>query len=290
MNPDRRQSLLHLHFATLLFGGTALFAKWIALPAAVTTFWRTAVALMAVLLICRLRGQSLRLGSSRDAWIQIGLGGLFGIHWATYYEAIQASTVLVGVTALFTAPVLSVLINAAIGRIRPDWIDIGVGAMVLIGVGFLSSDVSWESGYTRGVVFGMLSAFFLALRQVLHVRTRVRAASGLVLLFYQLIGICLLFGYSGLSADAGSLQANWQLLVCLGVFFTALPHFLQVSSLRALEAKTVLIIGSLMLPYSMLFGALLLDEIPEPHSLAGCVIVLAAATIENLRGRKPLPV
>ena len=150
--------MLHVHLSAVLFGGTALFAKWITLPPAVTTFWRTVVALLVV----------------------------------------------------------------------------------------------W-----------------------------------LVLLFYQLIGICLLFFFAGLTADPEPVLENAGRLLLLGVFFTALPHFLMLSSLRALEAKTVLIVSSLMLPYSMIFGAVLLDEIPAPRTLIGCVLVLAAATIENLRARKP---
>ncbi len=289
MHAERYRGMLHVHLSAVLFGGTALFAKWITLPPAVTTFWRTIVALLVVWLVCRLRDQSLRLGSRRDVLIQVGLGCIFGIHWATYYAAIQTSTVVIGVTALFTSPVLSVLIHAAIGRIRPDWIDLSLGVLVFIGVYFLAPDISWESSYTRGILLGVTSAFFLALRQVLHVKTRVRAASGLVLLFYQLIGICLLFFFAGLSADPEPVRENAGRLLLLGVFFTALPHFLMLSSLRSLEAKTVLIISSLMLPYSMVFGAVFLDEIPAPQTLVGCVLVLLAATIENLRARKPTP-
>ncbi len=287
MEAERRRGFLHLHLATLLFGGTAMFAKWITLPPEVTTFWRTIVALGLVWILCRFRGQSLQLGQRRDVWIQIGLGGIFGIHWATYYAAIQSSTVLIGVTALFTAPVLSVLINAVVARVRPDRIDLLLGGVVFVGVAFLSPDISWENRYTQGVIFGMISAFFLALRQVLHVRTRVRAASGLVLLLYQLIGISVLFAPVGLTSDMEAAKANGLLLLVLGAIFTALPHFLLLSSLRALEAKTVLIISSLMLPYSVVFGVLLLHEIPAPHTLLGCVLVLAAATVENLRVRPP---
>lgn len=263
-----------------------MFAKWITLPADVITFWRSFVAIIFMYLLCRVRGQSLRLERRRDAWLQIGLGCILGLHWATYYGAIQTSTVAVGITALFAAPVFSVLIEAALRRAWPDWIDLSLGALVFIGVYILSPKMSWANEYTQGVLLGVSSAVFLALRQVLHTRTRVRTASGLVLLFYQLIGIGVLFAFSGLSADSGALQANWVLLLVLGVFFTALPHFLNISSLRVLEAKTVLIITSLMLPYGIVLSSLLLDEIPSRRTLFGCALVLFAATAENLRVRR----
>jgi len=279
----RQQGILHVHLATLLFGGTALFAKWITLPADVITFWRTFVAIVFMYLLCRMRGQSLRLERQRDAWIQIGLGGILGTHWVTYYAAIQHSTVAIGITALFAAPIFSVLIGAALHRVWPDRIDLALGALVFIGVWILSPNMSWENEYTRGVLLGVTSALFLALRQVLHTRTRVRTSSGLVLLFYQLIGIVALFALSGLTAEPAALQANWALLLVLGIFFTALPHFLNISSLRVLEAKTVLIITSLMLPYGIVLSAFFLNEIPSARTLFGCALVMFAATVENLR-------
>ncbi|MDQ8193542.1 DMT family transporter [Coraliomargarita sp. SDUM461004] len=278
-----KQGMLNAHLATLLFGGTALFAKWIPLGAGVITFWRTIVAMVVMLLLCRLRGQSLRLERRRDMYFQIGLGAIFGLHWYTYYAAIQYSTVAIGITALFSAPVFSVLLEAAMRRKWPDFIDLLLCVLVFIGVCCLVPNFNWENGYLQGVIFGLVSAIFLTLRQNLHRRSRAKSASGLVLLFYQLIGIAVLFGFSGSTTTSAELQANWGKLLLLGIFFTAIPHFLNVSALRELEAKTLLIITSLMLPYGMVLSMLFFAEFPSVRTLFGCALVLSAATAENLR-------
>ena len=277
------QGILYAHFGALLFGGTALFAKAIVLPADVITFWRTLIALVAVLVICKLRGQSLRLERRRDVWIQIGLGLLLGVHWFTYYQSIQLSTVAIGLTALFSAPVFSVLIESAMRRVWPDRVDLFLCGIVFLGVLCLAEELSWESSYTRGIVVGLVSAVFLALRQNLHRRSRARSASGMVLLIYQLIGILVLFTFSGISAGSTGLTANWFGLLLLGTCFTAAPHFCNLSALRELEAKTVLIVTSLMVPYGIVLSALLLDEIPSLRSLVGCALIMIAATVENVR-------
>ena len=264
-------------------GGTALFAKWIPMGADVITFWRTAVSMIVMLLLCRLRGQSLRLERRRDVWFQIVLGGIFGLHWFTYYSAIQYSTVAIGITALFAAPVFSVLLESAMRRQRPDTIDLLLCGIVLLGVCCLVPNFDWENGYLKGVVFGLISAVLLTLRQNLHYRSRAKSASGLVLLFYQLIGVAVLFTFSGFHTVPAELEANWGKLLLLGVFFTAIPHFLNVSALRELEAKTVLIITSLMLPYGIVLSILFLGEIPSARTLLGCALVMSAATAENLR-------
>lgn len=272
-----------MHLATLLFGGTALFAKWIPLGPDVITFWRTAVALGVMLLLCLLRGQSLRLERRRDVFFQIGLGAILGLHWFTYYASIQQSTVAIGITSLYTAPVFSVLLESFMRRQRPDLIDLLLCGVVFLGVLCLVPSFDWEDGYAKGVLLGMASAVFLSLRQNLHRRSRARTSSGLVLLFYQLIGISVLFAFSGLTVEPSALQSSGVKLLLLGVFFTAIPHFLNISALRELEAKSVLIISSLMLPYGIILGVLLLHEIPSARTLVGCALVLAAATIENMR-------
>jgi drug/metabolite transporter (DMT)-like permease len=283
MRSTHTQGIFYAHFGALLFGGTALFAKWIPLGADVITFWRTIVAMAAVLILCKVRGQSLRLERRRDAWMQIGLGVILGVHWMTYYLAIQLSTVAIGVTALFAAPVISVWIESAMRRVWPDWLDVGLCLVVFLGVLCLVPDFSWESDYTRGVGIGLLSALFLALRQNLHRRTRARTSSGMVLLFYQLIGIGGLFVFSGLTAAPAELCASWFPLLLLGTLFTAAPHFCNLSALRELEAKSVLIITSLMVPYGILFSAIFFGEIPSGMTLLGSGLILAAATAENLR-------
>ena len=283
MNQTRKQSILYAHTAALLFGGTALFAKMITLPAEVITFWRAAISILVMLSLCALRRQTLRLERKRDAWMQIGLGLILGIHWATYYGAIQLSSVAIGVTALYVSPILSVLIESAIRRVWPDAIDLLLGGIVFIGVLCLVPDLNWENDYTKGILLGVVSAFFLTVRQILHTKTRAKHSSGLVLLFYQLIGISLLLAFFGLKTDPSALSNNWVPLVLLGVFFTAAPHFCNISALRNLEAKTTLIITSLMVPYGIVLGALILDEIPDLKTLIGCALIMIAATTENLR-------
>lgn len=286
MIASRKQGILHAHLAALLFGGTALFAKWIPLAADVITFWRTVVAMLVMWLLCRLTGRSMRLERRRDVVYQIGLGGILGIHWATYYASIQASTVAIGITSLFVAPVLSVLIESAMRRERPDGVDLILCGIVFLGVLCLIPSFDWHNGYVKGVLLGVFSALFLALRQNLHHRSRAKQSSSLVLLFYQLIGIAVLFSFSGIGIDPDALYENGIKLVLLGVFFTAIPHFLNVSALRELEAKSVLIITSLMVPYSIVLGVFFLDEMPAVRTLLGCLLVMLAATAENLRMRR----
>ena len=95
MDP-RQRSLLELNLAVLLWGGTALFAKWIALPPFQITALRSVVAALALFGVLRWQGTRIRTTSWRDYGLLFAGGVAMAAHWVTYFQAIQVSTVAIG--------------------------------------------------------------------------------------------------------------------------------------------------------------------------------------------------
>ena len=97
-----QQSLLYLHIAVFLFGGTALFSKLVGLPALDITVYRTGIAAIALFTLLILQKKQITLASMKDYGIAILLGVVVGIHWVTYFAAMQMAGVTVGIIAFFT--------------------------------------------------------------------------------------------------------------------------------------------------------------------------------------------
>lgn len=278
------RALWYANAAAVLFGGTALFAKLIGLPALEITFWRSLVALVAVWVVGRWCGADFALGRPRAYLWQLGLGMLLGLHWWTYFRSIQESNVAVGLVSLFTAPVITVFFESALHRRVPPPVDIALGAAVFLGVWWLVPELSWRDACARGAAYGVLSALLLSVRSVLHPRLAEGRNSN-VLTFYQVAGICLLLLLPVAVRPVALGVRDGALLVVLGVLFTALPHGLIVAALGAISAKTMLLVNSMMVVYGVLFAWLLLGEKPRPNTLLGGGVILLAATVENLRAR-----
>ena len=106
---------------------TGLFAKLIPLDSTTLTQLRSAVAVLALLLLVVLQRRSLRLHGMKQWVLVYGLGGLLGLHWITYFHAMQVSSVAVGMLALFTYPVITILIAPLFypGKYRIAMGDIG---------------------------------------------------------------------------------------------------------------------------------------------------------------------
>lgn len=103
--------LLALYTSIILLGLNGLFAKLIPLDAITITQLRSCIAFVALVLLLKIQRQSLGLGSFRVLMGVLCLGALLGLHWVTYFKAMQTATVAVGMLALFSYPVVTVIIE-----------------------------------------------------------------------------------------------------------------------------------------------------------------------------------
>lgn len=288
MNP-RNRNLLEVNAAVLLWGGTSLFAKLIPLSVGQIIFGRSVVAVLALAVFLRVTGQSFRLGGRRDAAGVLLIGALLGIHWLTYFQAIRVSTVAVGIIALHTYPILTILLEPLFFREKLHWADALSGVAVMAGIVILVPEFRLESEITQGVLWGVLSAVFFALRNILT-RSYVRRYSSSTLMFYQVaVIVVLMLPYAvirPLTVEPRSLG----LLALLGVLFTALPQTLFTSGHAHLKAKTASIISTLLPVYGALLAFLLLGEAPTIRTYIGGAIVLGTVVVETLRSLREKPV
>lgn len=283
--PSARSGLAHLHLATALLAGTALFPKLIALPADEIVALRSLVAAVALFLFARVAGVDLGAVRREHRGMVALVGVLTGAHWVLFFYSVQLTTVAIGLICLFTFPVMVVFLEPLVSRERIEARDVAMAAAVVVGVWLVVPEATLENPVTLGAALGLLSALLYALRTVLY-RQHLKEYPSSAMMFYQVaiaaLVLCpLLFD----GVDVAS-EGRWLYLLVLGVVFTALPHTLMVHSLRSLRAKTVSLIASLQPFYGALLAAVLLAEIPDPGTVAGGVVIVAAAAYESVRARE----
>lgn len=284
MDPVKR-SLISLHFTVVLLGGTGLFSHLVPLGAGDITLMRSVFACLALIAFLRLTRESFILNRRRDYSIAIGLGVLMAMHWVTYFAAMQFSSVSVGMIAMFTFPVITVLIEPFFERIGLVWQDLVSACIVVAGITLMVPEISLDNDVTLGVAIGVFSAFLYSIRNLTH-RKYFSHYSGAKAMAWQtlVVSICVLpFG----TADIGqaSLQ-TWGLLVLLGTVFTALPHALIAACLRHLRAKTFSLIACMQPFYGVILAVILLNETPGWQTLLGGLMITSASIYETLNAHK----
>ncbi|WP_421133412.1 DMT family transporter [Alteromonas sp. A079] len=284
MDPVKR-SLISLHLTIILLGGTALFSRLVPLSASDITLVRSVLASVALFAFLTITKDSLRLSSKKDYLVALGLGTLMALHWVTYFSAMQYASVSVGMIALFTFPVITVLIEPFFEKVSLVWQDIVSAMAVLVGVYFIVPETSLDNDITLGVLIGVASAVLYAFRNLIH-RNHFKHHSGAKAMAWQTLVIAILLAPFG-SAELTTASSNtWLLLLLLGTIFTALPHALIAASLRHLRAKTFSLIACMQPLYGVILAVILLNEKPTWQTLLGGILITSASVYETLNTHK----
>lgn len=280
------KGLIAVHSAVLIFGLTALFSKLITLSALEITLLRSLFAAFIILAIFLWQKKSIKLSHAKDYGIVILLGVLLALHWVTYFHAMQISSVAVGVIALYTFPVMTVFLEPLFHGEKPHIKDVISALVVFFGIYLLVPEFSLSNETTLGILWGVLSALFFALRNIVQGHY-FKGYSAKHSLFYQtLITFIVLLPFS-FEVIPEVTNDQWGQLLILGVFFTAVPHTLFAFSLLNLKAKTVSLVACVQVVYATIFAVLILGEWVEVSTVVGGLVVVSAAMYESYTaGRK----
>ncbi|WP_339897563.1 DMT family transporter [uncultured Gilvimarinus sp.] len=277
--------MLVLHLTVVLMGATGIFARVIDLPAWEITGYRTAIAAAVLFAWVQWREGAVGLDSARDYARMLLLGVLLGLHWVTYFHAMQLSSVAIGMIALFAYPVMTVFLEPFFTRIRLNWRDLISGVLVLLGVYLLVPEFDLANNTTQGVLWGLFSALLFALRNILlgHWFSEVSAARSLA---YQTAVTALMIAPALLWVGELPQVGDVGLVLLLGVLFTAVAHALLGYSLRFLRPKTVGLVSCMQPVYGVLYALLLLGSVPTLATIVGGLLVSLAAFYETLQVRR----
>lgn len=279
MQPQQ-QSLMYLHIAVLLFGGTALFAKLISLNALDITVYRAAIAAIALFSLLLWQKKAIKLHSLQDYAIALFLGVTVGLHWVTYFAGMQMAGIAVGMIAFFTYPVITVFIEPLFNRSKPQLKDLLSAVIVMIGIYLLIPDADLGNDVTLGIITGIVSALLFSFRNIVHKRYFSQYGGPQTMFYQTVVASLLLCAFIEVPVMQVS-HYNLSLLIVAGVIFTATPHSLFAASLQYLSAATAGLISCLQPLYGTFLAFLLLHEQPSLLTLVGGTLVISAAFYET---------
>lgn len=274
--------LLDTHAAVLLFGLAGLFGKFLDLPPWIIVLGRTGFATAALgVAIWAVKPQ--RLPMSINSLSHFGLLGLIlAVHWITFFQAIQASSVAVGLLAFSTFPVFITLLEPWWFKEKRRPIDTVTAILVTTGLGIMVYPSPLGGQIFSGVLWGVLSGFTFAILSLLN-RKWVREYPPVVIAFYQNAFAALLLLPPALWVDVRIDAGQMGMLALLGIFCTALSHALFIRGLTFLRAHLASVIASLEPVYGTVFAYLLLNETPSAHTLAGGIVILMTTLVATIR-------
>ena len=277
----RRQAMLFVNLAVLLFGLAGLFAKWIHLPAIEITFGRVLFSSIALGAYMRIRRQSFRVDSKKDWFLLIIAGIVLALHWWSFLASIQMSTVAVGTLTFASFPLFVTFLEPLAFRQKLHLIPVVIAVVILAGVMITIPELSFENSMVKGILTGMLSALSYAVLTLLN-KGFMNRYSGTKTAFYEQLTAAIVLLPFVLKAGVKPTATDIGLLLALGVITTALAHTLFITSLKALPAQLAGVFSSMETVYGILFALLLLGEAPSTRELIGAGIILLAVLAGTL--------
>ncbi|MBS6765633.1 MULTISPECIES: DMT family transporter [unclassified Eubacterium (in: firmicutes)] len=270
---SRRNGLASIHIAVLLFGLAGLFAKWVDLPAVIIVLGRVIFSSLFLWFLLKIKKERLRLLSGRDYLLMITAGIVLAVHWTTFMQSIQTSTVAIGTLTFSTFPLFVTFLEPVLFREKIRLSSVVSAVIMLCGVLFIVPEFQLGNTMTQGVVWGMTGSLSYAVLSLMNRKFMEKYTSSLTAFYEQATaGIVLLPSVFLLKPEVNG--KDILVLLLLGVVFTAVAHTMYIDGLGTVKVQTAGIISGLESVYGILAAFLFLGEKPGIKELAGGVIIL----------------
>jgi drug/metabolite transporter (DMT)-like permease len=167
------------------------------------------------------------------------LGVLLGIHWVTFFHAMQKSSVAIGMLSLFSFPIITIFLEPLFTRERIKAADMVAGLIVFAGLTIMVGTdlMTLQGSVTQGVLWGVFSALFLTLRNLFQ-KYHFHYVTSDSLMFHQVVAVGLMLAVFTDYEKIVTLGASdWLNLALLGIISIAGAHTLLVFSLNSFLQK-----------------------------------------------------
>lgn len=282
MRENNKKSILFLHVAVMLFGFSGVLAQYVQVPAVLVAMGRVICSSLLLLAISLVKKDKLTLESKKDYALIIGTGVIMAIHWSSFFQAIQVSSVAIGTITFSTFPLFLTFMEPVVFKEKLRARSVISAVILLAGVYITAPEFSVENQVTVGILWGMLCSFTYAI-MTLGNRYFSKKYTGRIICLYE----------QGTAAIV-LLPALWLVKVewrpvdiagvaAIGFVCTAIAYSLYVSAQKGVRAQTAGIISGMETVYGIIFAFVFLREVPTVRELIGGAVILGVALYSSLK-------
>lgn len=280
------RALAAIHVAAVLFGLTGIFGELIQVGAMLITAGRASFAVLALFISIRSQGRGLGQGMKAVDFRTLLMASIMlAIHWATFFVAVKVGGVAIATLGFASFPAFITLCEWAVLRERvtvSEWIIL---ALVTFGLLLVTPSFDFQDQSTIGLAWAIASGFTFAMFTLIN-RRAAKHLSAQQVAWWENLFVALMCWPFAIPLLGDSTLVDWVWIALLGVFCTALSHYLLVSALTVLNARSAGIVIALEPVYAIAFAALLFAQYPSSRALLGGAIMIGAITWAGLRPPK----
>lgn len=286
---ERFKYHLLLHGIILIWGFTGILGKLIHLDAYVLVWYRLLIAVFGLGIYLLIRRQDFH-SSPAELLKLVGTGVVVGLHWMTFYKAIELSTASLGILCLSTTTLHVTWLEPLIIKKRFSFIEFILGLIVIFGIYFVASD--FDTREYEALKYGLLSALLAAMFSVFNAYLS-QDISPPKMSFYELLSafflLSIILCFSGkINSELFKMNYSDALWLCfLGLICTSFAFLASIEVVKRLGAFTASLSINLEPVYTIILAIVILREnelLSKRFYIGATVIVLvviANAIIKN---------
>ncbi|MGB1041754.1 MAG: DMT family transporter [Tenacibaculum sp.] len=285
MEGNKLKNYLHLHFIVFIWGFTAILGALISIDAVPLVWYRMFLAVVFIAIYFLIRKKTFKI--EKKALLKFAISGvIIAVHWITFFKAIKVSNVSVALVTMSTGAFFTSLIEPLFFRRKIKTIEIFLGMLVILGLYII---FNFESQYTLGIVYALISAFLSALFAVLN-GLFIKKYDANTISFYQLLfgvlGVTLyLLVTNQITTSFFQLSSSdWMYLVVLSSICTAYAFIASVQVMKYITPYTVMLTINLEPIYAIILALIVFGEKEEMNTefYYGAFIVLFVVVLNGV--------
>lgn len=274
---NHQKGLAFAHFAAVLFGMTGILGALIQTDASLITFGRSSFAFISLWIASLLLKISLSQQLSIPLIRSLILSGvLLAIHWGTFFISIKIGGVAMATLGFASFPAFITLIERFVLRDKVSLTSWILVATVMLGLLLVSPTFDLQHANTAGLLWGVVSGFCFGSLAVVN-RTIGHRLHPISIAFWQNLVVAIVTLPFLFFTDLSMREEDLLWLAILGIVCTAFSHYLFVSSVQYISARTTGLIISLEPVYAIVVAWLLFNEEPTLKMIIGGILIIGAA-------------
>lgn len=283
-----KKGLIEIHTAVFLFGLAGLFGKWITLSPIFIVLGRVFFASITLFLILQISRKSILIHPRINYFFLFIMGLLLSVHWITFFQSIQVSTVSIGLLSFSTYPMFTTLFEPIVTSEKFVKINLLFSAICILGVYLIVPHFNLADSGFKGVLWGLVSGLTFSFLTIMNRRFSQIYSSPVIAFYQDFFAFLILIPFLFILRFELS-GKNFILLAVLGIVCTAISHTLFIKGMKTIKAQTASIIHALEPVYGIIFAFILLNEIPSLRTILGGVVILAAQVLILFKLQRSLP-
>lgn len=291
-NNKELKSKLFLLASMSIFGTIGVFRRYIPFPSGMISLCRAIIGTIFLLgFIFFKKSKPDFVAIRKNLKLLIIAGIMLGFNWILLFEAYQYTAVSTATLCYYMEPVFFILAAAVFLKEKLTLKSFLCVIAALIGMGlvsgFVGTDVNVISD-SKGILLGLAAAVLYT--TVVVISKHLRDIDGVNVSLVQLAtASVVLIPYVLIIEDTSAVTftpLNTCMLLLIGIIHTGVAYALYYSCLKDLKSQTVALYSYLDPVVSVLLAVLILNEEMNLLKLAGAVLILGAAFVNEFKIKK----